>query len=182
MQFMNFSLDALVKNLSDNDFKYLSQEFTGEQLKLVNQKAVYPHEYMDSFKKFSDKTLPDRCEFYSCFKDECISEKDNLHDIDVWNTLKRKKMCDYHDLYVKRDVLLLAAFEKFIDMCLKYYRLDLCHYFSSPGLSWDAMLKMTRIELELISDLDMYLFIEKGMRGDISYIAKRFSKANNKYM
>ena len=65
MQFMNSSLDALVKNLSDNDFKYLLQEFTGEQVKLVKQKGVYPYEYMDSFKKFSDKELPDRCEFYS---------------------------------------------------------------------------------------------------------------------
>ena len=65
MQFMNSSLDALVKNLSDNDFKYLLQEFTGEQVKLVKQKGVYPYEYMDSFKKFSDKKLPDRCEFYS---------------------------------------------------------------------------------------------------------------------
>ena len=72
-------------------------------------------------------------------------------------------------------------FEKFIKTCLDYYRLDLCHYFSSPGLSWDAMLKMTGVELELISDIDMYSFIEKGMRDSISYIAKRHSKANNEY-
>ena len=91
-------------------------------------------------------------------------------------------MGDYHDLYLKPDVLLLAdVFEKFIKMCLNYYGLDPCHYFSSPGLSWDAMLKMTEVELELISDIDMHLFIEKGMRGGISYIAKRHSKANNKY-
>ena len=67
-------------------------------------------------------------------------------------------------------------------MSLDYYGLDPCNYFSSPGLSWDAMLKMTKIELDLISDIDMHLFIEKGMRGGISYIAKRHSKANNKYM
>ena len=72
--------------------------------------------------------------------------------------------------------------EKFINTCLEYYGLDPCHYFSSPGLSWDAMLKMTGIELKLISDIDMHLFIEKAMRECISYIAKRFSKANNKYM
>ena len=72
-------------------------------------------------------------------------------------------------------------FEKFIKTCLDYYRLDLCHCFSSPGLSWDAMLKMTGVELELISDIDMYSFIEKGMRDSISYIAKRHSKANNEY-
>ena len=93
----------------------------------------------------------------------------------IWNM--------YHDHYLKKDVLLLAdVFEKFISTCIKYYELDPCHYFSSPGLSWDAMLKMTAIELEKISDIDQYLFIEKGTKGGISYIAKRYAKANNKYM
>ena len=69
-------------------------------------------------------------------------------------------------------MLLADVFEKFIDTCLQYYGLDPCHYFSSPGLSWDAMLKMAGIQLELISDIDMYLFVEKGMRGGISYIVK----------
>ena len=93
---------------------------------------------------------------------------------------------DYHDLYLKTDVLLLAdVFEKFINTCLDYHGLDPCHYFPSPGLSWDAMLKMTTIELELrirAIEIDMHLFIEKGMRGSISYINKRHSKSNNKYM
>ena len=86
-------------------------------------------------------------------------------------------------IILKKDVLLLAdVYEKFIDdTCLKYYGLDPCHYFSSPGLSWDAMLKMTGIKLEKISDIDKHLFIEKGLRGGIPYIAKRHSKANNKY-
>ena len=78
--------------------------------------------------------------------------------------------------------MLLAVFENFIDTCLKFYGLDPCHYFSSPGLSWDAMLKMTGVKLEKISDIDKYLFIEKGLRGGISYIAKRYTKASNKYM
>ena len=90
---------------------------------------------------------------------------------------------DYHDLYLKTDVsLLVDVFEKFISTCLDCYELDPCHYFSYPGLSWDTMLKMKRIELDLISAIDMHLFIEKGMRGGISYIAKRHSKANNKYI
>ena len=92
-------------------------------------------------------------------------------------------MGDYHDRYLKRDVLLLAdVFKKFIVTCMKFYGLDPCHCFSSPGLSWDAMLKMTGIKLEKISDIDKYLFIEKGKRGGISYIAKRYAEANNKYM
>ena len=92
-------------------------------------------------------------------------------------------MGDYHDIYLKTDVLLLAdVFEKLINTCLDYYGLDHCHQFSSPGFRWDAMLKITKIELNFISDIDMHLFIEKGMRGCISYIAKKHSKANNKYM
>ena len=101
----------------------------------------------------------------------------------IWDKFGMKNMGDYHDHYLKKDVLLLAdVFERFIGTCLKFYGLDPCHYFSSPGLSWDAMLKMTGIKLEKISDIDMYLFIEKGTRGGISYIAKRYAKANNKYL
>ena len=174
MQFMNSSLDSLVKNLSDNDFIYLSEEFSGEFLKLVKQKG---------FKKFFEDKLPDRSNFFSSLKDECISEKDYLKAVDIWSVFKINTTGDYHDLYLKADVLLLAdAFEKFIKICMDYCGLDRCHYFSSPGLRWDAMLKMTGIELELISNIDMHLFIEKGMRGGISYIAKRHNKANNKYM
>ena len=138
---------------------------------------------MEGFKKFFEDKLPDRCEFFSSLKDGCISEKDYSHAINVWNTFKMNAMSDYHDLYIKTDVLLLADFfEKFINTCLEYYGLDTCHCFSSPGLSWNAMLKMAGIELELISEIDMHLFIEKGMRGGISYIAKRYSKANNTYV
>ena len=88
-----------------------------------------------------------------------------------------------HNHYLKKDVLLSAdVFEKFISMCLKFYGLNPCHYFSSPGLSWVAMLKMTGIKLEKISDIDKYLFIEKGLRRGISYIAKWYLKANSKHM
>ena len=93
-----------------------------------------------------------------------------------------KTMGDYHDLYLKTDVLLLADFfEKFIDMCIEYYGLDPCRYFRSPGLSWDAMLKLTKIKLELISDIEMYLFAEKGRRGGIPYIAKSYINKHIKF-
>ena len=95
----------------------------------------------------------------------------------IWDKFKMKNMGDYHDHYLKKDVLLLAdVFKKFIDTCLKYYELDPCHYFSSQGLSWDAMLKMTGVKLEKISDIDQYLFIEKETRGGISFIAKDMIK------
>ena len=166
------SLDSLVNNLSDNDSKYLSGEFSGDLFKSIKEKVVYPYEYMNSFKKSSENKLPDRSKFFSSLKDKCISEKDYLKANNTWNVFKMKTVGDYRDLYLKTDVLLLAGiFEIFISTCLDFYGLDPCHYFSSPGLSWDAMLKMTKIKLDLISDIDMHLFIEKGMRGGISYIA-----------
>ena len=110
-----------------------------------------------------------------------LSIEDYLMCEKIWNKFEMKNMGDYHDHYLKKDVLLLAdVFEKFIKTCLKYYELDPCHYFSSPGLSWDAILKMTGVKLEKISDIDKYLLIEKGSRGGISDIAKRYAKANNK--
>ena len=95
-----------------------------------------------------------------------MSDEDYFTCNKIWNEFNMKNMGDYHDHYLKRDVLLLAdVCEKFIDMCLKFYKLDPCDYFSSPGLSWDALLKMTGVKLEKISYSDMYLFIEKGLRG-----------------
>ena len=137
--------------------------------------------------------MPDRV-FYSSVKDKTtgdngekldghISDEDYLTCNKIWNEFNTKNMDDYQDHYLKKDVLLLAGvFENFIDTYLKFYKLDPCHYFSSLGLSWDAMLKMTGVKLEKISNIDMYLFIEKGLRGGISYFAKRYSEANNKYM
>ena len=105
---MNSSLDSLVKNLSEIDFKYLSQEFSGNLVWVVKQKGLYSYEYMDSFKKLSEDKLPGRGKCYSPLEDECISEKDYLRAVDVWNVFKMNTMGDYHDLYLKTDVLLLA--------------------------------------------------------------------------
>ena len=169
--------------MSDNNFKYLSEEFSGEFLELEKQKGVYSYEYMDSFKKFSENKLHDRYKFFSSLKDVCISEKNYLKINNIWNVFKMNTMGDYHDLYLKTDVLLLAdMFSNFINTSLDYYRLDPCHDFISLGLSWDAILKMTGIELDLTSDTDMYLFIEKGMKSGISYIVKRYNKTNNTCM
>ena len=138
---------------------------------------------MDSYKKLYENKLPDKSKFFSSLKDECISEKEYLKAVDIWNVFKMASMGNYHDLYLKTAVLLLSdVFEKFINTCLDYYGLDPWHYFSSPGLSWDAVRKMTKIELDLLSDINMHLFVEKGMRGGICYIAKSHSKPNNKYM
>ena len=148
---------------------------------------------MDSFKRFNEEKLLDKKYFYSSIKDGKIGDDGKISDghIDVndyltckktWDKFEIKNMGDYHDHYLKKDVLLLAdVYEKFIDTCLKYYVVDPCNYSNALGLTWDAMLKMTGIELEKTSDIDQCLFIEKGLRGGISYIAKRHSKANNEY-
>ena len=182
-QFMSSSLDNLVKNLPNEAFKYTKQEFKKEQFNLMKQKGVYPYDHMDSFEKFNQTELPKKEQFYSILNNEHITDEDYQHAQNVWNTFKLQSMGEYHDLYLKSDVLLLAdVFENFRKTCMQYYKLDPCHYFTSPGLSWDAMLKMTDIKLELMVNIDMYQFIEKGMRGGISYIANRYGKANNKYM
>ena len=181
-QFMSSSLDKLVSNLPKEALKYTSQTYKNEKLDLMSQKGVYPYDFMDSFEKFNEK-LPSKEDFYSILNDEHISDKDYAHAQNVWNTFNLKNMGEYHDLYLKSDILLLAdVFENFRKTCLQYYKLDPCHYFTSPGLSWDAMLKMTDIKLELMTDIDMFQFIEKGMRGGTSYIANRYGKANNRYM
>ena len=181
-QFMSSSLDKLVSNMPIEDFKYTSQEFKSKKLDLMTSKGVYPYDYMDSFDKFNEQ-LPSKKEFYSILNDEPITNEAYQHAKKVWKTFNLSNMGEYHDLYLKSDVLLLSdVFEHLRKTCLQYYKLDPCHYFSSPGLSFDSMLKMTNIKLELMTDIDMYQFIEKGMRGGISYIANRYGKANNKYM
>ena len=182
-QFMSSSLDKLVSNLPAEALKYTNKRFRKEKFKLMTRKGIYPYDYMDSFEKFNKTELPTKEEFYSILNNEHITNEDYCHAQKVWNTFQLQTMGEYHNLYLKSDILLLAdVFENFRKTCLEYYKLDPCHYFTSPGLSWDAMLKMTNIQLELMTDIDMFQFIEKGMRGGISYIANRYGKANNKYM
>ena len=182
-QFMSSSLSNLVNNLPIEAFKYTGEEFQGEQLSLMKKKGIYPYDYMDSFKKFEDNRLPKKEDFFSLMNDEHITDEEYQHAQNVWNKFGLSSMGEYHDLYLKSDILLLAdVFENFRKACQQYYELDPAHYFTTPGLSWDAMLKMTETKLELMSDVNMFQFIEKGMRGGISYIANRYGKANNKYM
>ena len=182
-QFMSSSLSNLVNNLPAEAFKHTGQVFQGEQLSLMTKKGVYPYDYMNSFEKFEDNRLPKKEDFFSIMNNEHITDEEYQHAQNVWNEFGLSSMGEYHDLYLKSDILLLTdVFENFRKACQQYYELDPAHYFTAPGLSWDAMLKRTKTKLELISDVDMFQFIEKGMRGGISYIANRYGKANNKYM
>ena len=148
---MNSSLEKLVKNLPDNDFKYLTEEFGSKNLELLKQKDAYPYKYMDSLKDLTKKKCPVKNGKNVSGKklDDHTSNEDYLMCNKNWNEFNLKNMGDYHDHYFKKSVLVLAdVFEKFIDTCLKFYGLDSCRYFSSPGLSWDATLKMTGVKLE----------------------------------
>ena len=129
------------------------------------------------------QNFPPKEAFYSLLYNEEITDEDYQHAHNVWNTFKCQTLQDYHDLYLKSDVLLLAdVFENFRKTCLKYYKLDPCHYYTAPGLAWDACLKLTKQELQLLTDYDMLMMFEKGIRGVISHISKRYAEANNKYM
>ena len=179
---MSSSLGALVNNLPKDAFKNLLKYFTPKQAEILKQKGFYPYEYMDSEEKFNDTKLPPREAFYSKLSGKGISNKNYNHVWKVWYTFKMKIFKEYHELYNITDVLLLAdVFENFRDICLKIYGLDPVYYFTAPGLAWDACLKMTNIDLELLSDPDMLLML-KGIRGGISIISNRYGEANNKYM
>ena len=181
LKFMSSSLGALVNNLPA--FKNLLNYFTPKQTELLKQKGFYPYEYMDSEEKFNDTKLPPREAFYSKLSGKGITEKDYEHAGNVWNSFKMKTFKEYHELYNITDVLLLAdVFENFRDLCLKIYGLDPVYYFTAPGLAWDACLKMTSVKLELLSDSNMLLMFEEGIRGGISIISNRYGEANNKYM
>ena len=168
MQFMSFSLEKLHKNLANNDFKYLTQEFGSKNLELLKQTdAYYPYEYMESFKRVSREKLPDKKFFYRSLKNGTtvdngeklnghITYEEYLTCIKIWNKFNMKNMGNFHDQHLNKVVLLLAdVFERFTAMFLKVYKVDPYHYFSSPRLSWDAMLKMTSVRLEKVSDIDM---------------------------
>ena len=163
---------------------YHVKQESKDKSNLVTQKGVYPYEYLDSFDKYDDTRLPPQGAFYSFLKEEHISDADYTHAKNVWKAFNMETMGDYHDLYLKTDVLLLAdIFENFRAMCLKHYSLDPTHYFSAPGLAWDAALKQKKVTIELLTDPNMHLIIEKGIRGGISVITtNRYSVANNPYL
>ena len=140
-KFLQTSLANLVSNLSSDDFNNTKHVFKSNT-SLLTRKGVFPYDYVSSIDKLSETQLPPKDEFYSKLNDEDISDEDYQHAIKVWNKFGCKTIKDYHDLYLKSDVLLLAdVFEKFRSTCLKHYNLDPAHYYTSPGLAWDACLK-----------------------------------------
>ena len=170
----------LIKKLK-NTYSFCNNDLN--KFILLLRKGVYPYEYMDRWEKFNETSLPTKEDFYSHLNMEDIKDIDYRHGNNVFNNFKLNKLGGYHDLYVQSDTLLLAdVFENFRDMCIKEYELDPAHFVSLPGLAWQACLKKTNIELELLTDYDMLLMVEKGIRGGICHSIHRYAKANNKYM
>ena len=162
-------------------FKYFSQEFANDALDLVKQNGFYLYEYMSDFKKFKEE-FPGKEKFYNSLTDRKISYKEYEHVLNASKKFLMKTMNYYHNLHLKCEVLLLAdVFKKFRNNNLNNYGLCPSHYLSAPGFSWDTMLKITKIELELTPGADTYLLFEKGTRNGFSYISNRYSKANKKY-
>ena len=150
---------------------------------LLLRKGVYPYECMDTWKKFNEISLPNKDDFYSNLNMEDINDIDYRHANNVFKVFKLENLGNYHDLYVQSDTLLLAdVFNNFRNMFLKEYELDPAHFLSLPGLAWQACLKKTNIELELLTDYDMLLMVAEGIKGGICHSIHRYAKANNKYM
>ena len=144
------------------------------------RKGVCPYEYVDNWETFSELSLPSKEDFYSNLNMEDINDIDYRHANNVFKRFELENLGQYHDLYVQSDTLLLAdVFENFRDMCIKEYELDPAHFLSLPGLAFQACLKKTNIELELLTDYDMLLMVEEGIRGGICLSIHRYAKANN---
>lgn len=185
-RFMASSLEKLAqylpsekKTILKSQFRYLSDN----KLMLLEQKGVFPYDFVDSWEKLNHPHLPSREEFYSRLSESEISTHEYEFAQKVWKEYNIQTLGEYSDLYMKTDILLLAdVFENFRETSLQIYKLDPAQYFTSPGFSWDAMLKHTKVQIELFTDIDMLLFIERGIRGGISQCSERHFKANNKYM
>ena len=178
-QFLLASLDKLVAANPPGAFQITAQhEPNRERRELLMR--IYASIWTPGIASLSPNSPPPKEAFYRKLSDAHISDDDYTHAQKVWATFGCKTLGDYSDLYCRTDVLLLAdVFETFRKMCLRQYGLDPAHYYTSPGLSWDALLKKTGVALELLTDYDQHLLIERGVCGGISMVSKRHAKANN---
>eukprot|EP00102_Acyrthosiphon_pisum_P019360 XP_016656570.1 PREDICTED: uncharacterized protein LOC103308039 [Acyrthosiphon pisum] len=181
--FMASRLSSLAENLvtpEHENFRETAKHFVAGNVPLVTRKGVYPYEYTDSWGRLEERRIPRKREFYSTLTETGIKESDFEHAKEVWDHFGCRTLGEYSDLYLKIDVLLLAdVFENCRDVCMKTYNLDATHYFTAPGLSFDAMLKFTGQKLQLLTDYDMLLMFENGIRGGLVQASMRYAKANN---
>lgn len=186
-QFLSTSLDTLVLNLKscgEHNFQQFNNHFkSSDQRKLLMRKGVYPYSFITDSSKFLIDQLPPKSEFFNTISNCHISDEDYEHAHQVWRDMNIKTMGEYHDLYLLCDVLLLAdVFERFRSVSMKSFKLDPAQYYTLAGMCWSACLKMTNVQLELITDLEQYQMIEKGVRGGVSMMTMRHAEANNPYI
>lgn len=182
-RFLPYSLMSLTKNLSSNDLIETKKLVPHDKLDLVLQKGVFPYDYIDCAARFDETSLPPRHAFYNKLTETKLSKKDFNHACKVWSELNIKTIGEYSDFYVTLDVTLLAdIMEEFRNTSIQAYELDPLHSYTSPGFAWQAMLKETKCRLELLTDMDMILMVEAGVRGGITQSVTRYVKANNKYL
>ena len=184
IKFMSSSLDSLVNNLARGGGEFFRFEnFSDHQRGLLIRKGIYPYKYMDNWGRFEEATLPPASSFYSKLNMSGVSDQDYEHACKVWRDFGIRNLGEYHDLYLRTDVILLAnVFESFRKVCLDNYGLDPAHFYTAPGLAWKACLKKTSIRLDLLLDPDMLLMVERGIRGEITQSVHRWAAANNPYM
>ena len=174
-------IDEELKKRFKNTFKFSSSDIS--KFILLLRKGVYPYEYMDEWQKLNKTSLPQKEEFYSNLNMEDITDADYMHAKKVCKDFEIRHLGEYNDFYLKSNSLLLAdVLKNFRKMRLKIYHLDLLKKFSAPGLAWQADLKNTEIKLEILTDIDMLLMVEKGIRGGICQAIHGYAKPNNKYM
>ena len=178
--FMNFPLADLTEKLKN--FPIMSKEFSLEEVEILSRKGMFWYEFFDSFDKLYGTEFPEHKDFYSKLSGKNISKEDYEFGKSVYKRFCKTRM-DYHDLYLKTDVLLLAdVCQEFTNICHDKFGLDPFNYYTAPGFSWDCALKYSGVQLEALSDVDMYLFFEQGIRGGYSNVHKNYSKANHKYL
>ena len=183
-KFMSSSLDSLTTNLVRRGQRLFGLEkYTPAQYELLVRKRIYPYEYMSSWDRFEDTVFPPPEAFYSKLNMAGVSSEDYEHARSVWAEFGLRNLGEYHDLYLKTDVILLAnVFEAFRGVRTQNYGLDPAYFYTAPGLAWKACLKKTRIRLELLLDPDMLLMFERGIGGGITQSVHRWARANNSYM
>ena len=159
------------ENLKERFFHtYKFSNHDNNKFILLMRKGVYLYEYMDDWEKFNETSLPEKEDFYSHSNMEDITDADYTHSKRVCKDFEVKNLLEYHDLYIPSDTLLLAdVFEIFKNMCIKIYELDPAKFLSAPGLAWQEALKKTKVKLDLLTDTNMLLMVEKGIRGGICH-------------
>ena len=167
---MASSLDSLTSNLVKGGQKLTGfEDYSENQYELLVRKGVYPYEYVTSWDKFTETQLLPKEAFHSALNMSDINEYDYEHAQKVWRVFNLKNLGKYHDLYLKADTILLAnVLQAFRDTCLEYYRLNPAHFYTLPGLAWQACLKKMGVKLELLTDPDMLLMFEHSIRGGIT--------------